>query len=72
MPFKVFVKLGAGYEDGTYCFDKSSKDNEQREFSDEDVRKAEALKIHMNQLYPEVVYEVHDVSFDGTVLAILH
>jgi hypothetical protein len=69
--YKVYVKLGAGYEDGTYCWDDRAGETQQHEFHTDSEEEARAFRVGMNRRYPDVTYEVQLVAEDGTVLDVL-
>jgi hypothetical protein len=59
--YKVYVKLGAGFEDGSYCWNNETT---QTEFSSQDEGEGRAFLAYMRQLFPEVTYELHYVNGD--------
>jgi hypothetical protein len=66
--FKIYAKLGPEYEDAGYCFTDTFP---QKEFETDSEAQARSFRITMTQRFPDVPYEVHEVSGDGKILRVL-
>ncbi len=68
--FKVYCKLGAGFESSSYCLDAGPTGHEW-EFKTDSEELARAFRRRMEQAFPGVVYEVHEVDDSGNLLRVL-